>query len=271
MENALRQEIVQANLRKVSDHTPYVYEKAYERIIFLLEDMLSYQSYVYQPERVEELHSMRIASKFLRYEMEIFAPLFPKTFKAYIKAVKSIQSILGDIHDADVWIEFIPQFIEEEEEFTRDFFGHTRGFISIKRGLSFLLEERKAVREGLYTDFVAAWETLLGEDTWTAVRAYLAKYHQRYLDAVEEEKRKAREEAAKAAAEKKRAAQAKARAKAAKKRAAVNKRTSRPGTAAGSAGNPPAKKVARKAAKKPERKKYRPAKKAAGQQDSETK
>lgn len=62
----------------------------------------SFEPYVSDPEEVEQLHEMRIAAKWLRYTMELFAPAYANRLKSEISAVKKIQELLGDLHDSDV-------------------------------------------------------------------------------------------------------------------------------------------------------------------------
>ena len=102
-----------------------------------LEGLLSHEPYIEQPERSEELHQMRIAAKKLRYSIEIFAPLFDGALDEQLATAKEVQKILGEIHDCDVWITTLPDFIDEERERTEEYFGHTRQFGRIAAGLEF--------------------------------------------------------------------------------------------------------------------------------------
>ena len=58
-------------------------------------------------DRVHELHDMRIAAKRLRYCFEFFEPLFGPDFKAHLKQFKQLQDLLGEIHDCDVWVDYL--------------------------------------------------------------------------------------------------------------------------------------------------------------------
>jgi hypothetical protein len=57
---------------------------------------------------------MRIAGKHLRYTLEIFAPIYGHALDPHIRAMKNIQDLLGEIHDNDVWISWLPEFIALE-------------------------------------------------------------------------------------------------------------------------------------------------------------
>ena len=53
--------------------------------------------------------------------MEIFASLYGEEIKPFINQVKKHQDLLGSIHDADVWMTMIPNFIKEEEQRIKHF------------------------------------------------------------------------------------------------------------------------------------------------------
>ncbi len=62
----------------------------------------------------EEVHTLRIQCKKLRYLMEFFAPLFPKgTLKALIKDLKRLQDNLGRFNDFSVQQLSLQEFLRE--------------------------------------------------------------------------------------------------------------------------------------------------------------
>ena len=69
-----------------------------------IDEVYSYDGVVADPSNVTELHNMRIACKRLRYLLEIFAVAFEPDLEPFIDEVKSLQDLLGDIHDCDVQI-----------------------------------------------------------------------------------------------------------------------------------------------------------------------
>lgn len=46
-----------------------------------------------------ELHALRLASKKLRYTLELFRPIYGPGLKMRIEALKAVQQILGEIND----------------------------------------------------------------------------------------------------------------------------------------------------------------------------
>lgn len=75
-----------------------------------LGEMLAYEPYLDDVEKVFELHQMRIAAKRLRYSMEIFQQVYDdytaegKAFEEATDQIKALQEHLGEIHDADVLV-----------------------------------------------------------------------------------------------------------------------------------------------------------------------
>lgn len=149
---------------------PALRKLADEHIQARLDEFLAFEPYVTRPECVTELHAMRIAGKHLRYTLEFFAPLFEDELKPFIKSLRQCQDLLGAIHDADVWIAYLPQFIEEERQRTIDYFGHPRPFKRLLPGLLYYLELREQERQNLYQQFVHSWGEWQGENLWENLR-----------------------------------------------------------------------------------------------------
>jgi hypothetical protein len=116
-----------------------------------LEEMYHFAPLISDPNRVEELHNMRIAAKRLRYTMEIFAPCFgEKAFSKIYNNVKSIQEQIGNIHDADVRVPLLQAFVEK----------HADDFPEIRVGLESLIRDELQNRERIYREFLVYWNKL---------------------------------------------------------------------------------------------------------------
>jgi CHAD domain-containing protein len=148
------------------EHTLRVYERTYMAISLRLEEFLSHKDYIKQPDRTDELHAMRITAKRLRYTMEIFAPLYEDELKRPIEAIREVQTILGDFNDCVVWVNFLPQFLDEEKKRTFEYFGHTKTFSRIKAGILYLQDDRRRKQTEYYNSFIGYWEKIQEEDTW---------------------------------------------------------------------------------------------------------
>ena len=146
---------------------------AAERISHAILDLFVYEPWVRTPDAVAEHHAMRIAAKRLRYTMEVYAPIYRLEFKKPLGRIKKIQTILGDIHDCDVWIDQISLEIVKERTRVHSVkdVNNTRSatILSLKQ----LLTDRERKRAQLHRGFVRFWDSLLRTRFWDTLRASL--------------------------------------------------------------------------------------------------
>lgn len=157
--------------------TPYphlLFERSQAAVTQRMEELLAFDPYVYHPECVTELHAMRIAAKQLRYTLETFIPLYPAEFQLYLQAVKSAQEMLGDIHDSDVWLVYLPQFIQDERQRTLTYYGHTRPFNPLLPGLEYFQENQRMERAQRYQEFQERWIQWKSQALWEQLRQAIA-------------------------------------------------------------------------------------------------
>lgn len=140
-----------------------------QAIVLALNALLRYEQYIRQSSATAELHQMRIAAKRLRYVMEIFNPVYGGKLKPFIHTIRSLQDALGLMHDCDVWLSMIPEFIEEERLRTGKFFGATSTFPRIERGLLFLTDYVRVERMKQYRKFVRIWNEAGMNSVWKAI------------------------------------------------------------------------------------------------------
>lgn len=150
--------------------TPPLYQLAYSIINEKLNDFLSYEVYLRQPDNTAMLHEMRIAAKRLRYSMEIFAPIYPDELSQPLQAARKSQQLLGDIHDCDVWITFLPGFEEKERQRIHKFYGHNRPLYRITPGIQYFQHNRTATREKALRDFLKIWRKWREQEIWLSLR-----------------------------------------------------------------------------------------------------
>ena len=79
-----------------------------------LEEMEVWGRYAHDPQRSDELHDLRIASKRLRYTLEIFADVLPEESASVVEEVTQIQEELGALHDSDVMIALLTLRLEQQ-------------------------------------------------------------------------------------------------------------------------------------------------------------
>lgn len=149
--------------------TPALYQRAFNAINSTLNDFLSYEEFIHSPENVEELHAMRIAGKKLRYSIELFAPIYKQAMIPYVQIMKDLQDQLGNIHDDDVWISWLPKFIGKEKTRIEDFYGSSSPLDKLLPGILNLIEDRKNARANEYQAFLTTWKTLQDENTWPSL------------------------------------------------------------------------------------------------------
>ena len=74
-----------------------------------------------QPEMIEQqlaqgdvLHSLRKETKRIRYQMEVFSDFYGSTYEVYLKDMKTIQALLGEMQDSVVLNEFLNQAVDSK-------------------------------------------------------------------------------------------------------------------------------------------------------------
>lgn len=132
-------------------------------ILVRLQEMYDWSSAIHDPNRVDELHNMRIAAKRLRYTMEIFAPCFGKEFAGALATVAEIQERIGAIHDCDVLVPLLTLTLEKEARREKKRALREGGGPPIQmaaEGLAPLIAGKQAERNRMYQKFIAFWDAL---------------------------------------------------------------------------------------------------------------
>jgi len=125
-----------------------------------------YAPYVQHPEYSEELHAMRIAAKHLRYILQACTPFYLDAVQEPARTARTFQTLLGDIHDCDVWAHDLPQFLEEECQRTLVYFGHLEPFAPLVPGIVALQHNRQRYRMQRYQEFVTFWHQVQERGIW---------------------------------------------------------------------------------------------------------
>jgi putative phosphoesterase len=132
-----------------------VLEKARWHISFSLDDFLAMETYVFMEKEILKHHEMRIYAKKLRYTMEAFAALYKSKLEREIESIKRFQDILGEMHDCDVWAEYIPKFIQEINAKNKlKKISNSKGLQALFNFLNYVQEKRKQH----YKELVSLWE-----------------------------------------------------------------------------------------------------------------
>jgi CHAD domain-containing protein len=173
MTSILHDMIVHERVYEIEELPADLADRTYESILLRLEEFLAFEPFVAYPERVNELHQMRIAAKHLRYTLEVFAPLYNGELKSSIKVVKEIQTMLGDLHDCDVWLTFLPQFLQQERSRTLDYFGVEQPLEDLIPGIEALEADRARQREERYQVFASFWKLTRKYNIWNNLRTII--------------------------------------------------------------------------------------------------
>ena len=118
--------------------TPAVYAQTGRHILRQVDELLQHQDSLANPDERERHHAMRIATKRLRYTLEIARPVYPGRLEEAVEAIKRVQSLLGEVHDCDVWAEHLDAFAAAERERITALFGHAGRFTRLQPGIDFL-------------------------------------------------------------------------------------------------------------------------------------
>ncbi len=142
-----------------------------------LGEVMEYAPAILDPAKVTELHDMRIATKRLRYTLEVFAPALPPEQVTPVMAmVADLQERLGAIHDCDVLVPLLEETLAREEERERKKALRKKPELSpyfAAEGLVPLIAGKRTEREQRYTDLIAWWQALPSENFYTSVSALI--------------------------------------------------------------------------------------------------
>jgi len=151
---------------ELTSRTPFACAQTGRHICRRLEQMLSHQDSLRDAEDKQRHHAMRIAAKRLRYTLEIAKPVYDEQLEAIVEAVRKVQTLLGEIHDCDVWIDQLGAFAEAERKNVRARFGHDGPFVRLAIGIEYLRQNRRSQRRKAFGELVAYWEELNRQDVW---------------------------------------------------------------------------------------------------------
>jgi CHAD domain-containing protein len=154
-------------------YSPALYQLSFEVNTVLIDQLLSFDPLINNPNEIEALHAMRITAKKLRYSLETFPSLYENELKVPIAVMRKTQDRLGDIHDCDVWAGLLPRFIEEEAGRTEAFYGNAGQMKRLTPGMTFFMQDRQQKRDNEFTEFSGEWQDMKEHGHWQSLREML--------------------------------------------------------------------------------------------------
>ncbi len=127
-----------------------------------VEEVYTWEPFIRDAARREELHNMRISIKRLRYTMELFRAAYKspkmhakaaaitddKRFNEFLGVIVDLQEILGDVHDCDVVLEVLTDYGTQAEQ------------TDVAPGIAKRIAQTKETRNADYKTFLEKWEKL---------------------------------------------------------------------------------------------------------------
>ena len=117
-----------------------------------IQEVYSWAKPIRDPDKVKELHNLRISVKRLRYSMEFFAINYGEEFRDFLKILADLQEQLGDIHDCDVVEMVLTDYLQSLPD---------RSDTEIDAiGINILLLRYRETRKAKYAAFLQQWDAL---------------------------------------------------------------------------------------------------------------
>ena len=167
-----------AKAHKITGVVPQGSYRENARIILpqKVEEVYTWEPFIRDAARREELHNMRISIKRLRYTMELFraayrSPKMPtkaaattndKRFNEFLGVIVDLQEILGDVHDCDVVLEVLTDYGTQAEQ------------TDVVPGIAKRIAQTKETRNADYKTFLEKWEHLSAIDFKQKLLSFLA-------------------------------------------------------------------------------------------------
>lgn len=114
-------------------------------------------------------HQLRIAVKRLRYTLEIFQPALEENLEPFIKPLKKMQTLLGDLHDCVVRLETLEELEADEKDRTFEYFGYTRPFFRFRAGFDYVRRYSKKQQRTLFREVCDYCRELEQDGFWQAI------------------------------------------------------------------------------------------------------
>ncbi|MEN6407304.1 MAG: CHAD domain-containing protein [Thermoguttaceae bacterium] len=136
------------------------------RILRQLDAMLQHQHSLADPNDRAGHHVLRIAMKRLRYTLEIVRPLYCGQLDESLEGAKQLQTLLGEVHDCDVWSDQLTRFAASERKRMSALFGRLDRMSRLQPGIDYLRADRQRRRDAVFGQLIEICDHLNQRQVW---------------------------------------------------------------------------------------------------------
>ena len=190
MGKAAKRILKKAASREIEVQSPASFGYAEEEILRGLDRLLALEDCLAHPDDRQSHHAMRIAAKRLRYALEITKPIYSGHLDEILSAIKQVQTLLGEIHDCDVWQEQLEQFAKHERRRIAECYGHDGPFAGLNAGIEYLRQDRGRHHQQCFENLASLWKELHAQAVWEKLAGIVQAYGRRDVDSAAAEEGK---------------------------------------------------------------------------------
>ncbi len=92
--------------------------------------------------------------------------MYADTLDDAVGAIKRLQSMLGEVHDCDVWLEDLDAFARKLHKKLRKHFPQNGSFARLQVGLDYLKTQRARQRQQVFSQLVDSWRQWKRAGVW---------------------------------------------------------------------------------------------------------
>ena len=143
---------------------PSIYKKSkssLKKIVILSESLK-------KPDAIKKHHKLRISVKKLRYTIECLDDIIDNT-KNITQTFKTLQDLLGDLHDCDVKIEYINEF-KNKYSLNNSIIENSNEILT---GLKYLEQHTINKRKTIYKQTQEKWNLLNSQNFWKEIKSLI--------------------------------------------------------------------------------------------------
>ncbi|MCC6125231.1 MAG: CHAD domain-containing protein [Pirellulales bacterium] len=166
LEKACKKIQARAASNHIDVQSRYSFARAEFHVAGRLEELLACEKCLSRSDDAPAHHVMRIAAKRLRYTLEIVRPIYAGRLDFALAIAKRVQTLLGEVHDCDVWQDQLDEFATEEHDRLCALYGHGQLFAKLDRGLQYLREDRRRRREQAFAELLVLWRQTKEQGLW---------------------------------------------------------------------------------------------------------